>query len=142
MTTIRHYRGLDISLLVYPHRATQAGFGHNYEEGFDASIRISEPEFGMDKVRSRLFRVPGRRPFLNTGDARRACVAYAEMLIDEGRFDRAIWGPPERSGQVKPAAQARPRASGDEGFRQFDRAWSRNSRRDRALISRSLQEYE
>ena len=93
MNTIRQYRGLDISLLVYPHRATQAGFGHNYEEGFDASIRISEPESGMDKVRSRLFRVPGRRPFLNTGDARRACVAYAEMFIDEDRSGRAIWEP-------------------------------------------------
>lgn len=93
MTTIRHYRGLDISLLVYPHRATQAGFGHNYEEGFDASIRISEPDSGTDSVRSRLFRVPGRLPFLNTGDARRACVAYAEMLIDGGGPGRAIWAP-------------------------------------------------
>ncbi|TDQ72063.1 hypothetical protein [Paraburkholderia silvatlantica] len=93
MTTIRRYRGLDISLLVYPHRATEAGSGHNYEEGFDASIRISEPDSGMGKVRSRLFRVPGGRPFLNTGDARRACLAYAEMLIDKGGSDRAIWEP-------------------------------------------------
>jgi hypothetical protein len=88
MTTIRHYRGLDISLLVYPHRATQTGFGHNYEDGFDASIRISEPDSGMDNVRSCLFRVPGKRPFVNSGDARRACVAYAEMLIDGGQSGR------------------------------------------------------
>jgi hypothetical protein len=93
MSTIRHYRGLDISLLVYPSRATQAGFGRNYEEGFDASIRISEPDSGMDSLRSRIFRVPARRPFLSTGDARRACLAYAEMLIDAGGSSRAIWEP-------------------------------------------------
>ena len=90
MTTIHRYRGLDISLLVYPHRATRAGFGHNYDDGFDASIRISEPESGIDNARSRLFRVPGKRPFANTGDARRACVAYAEMLIDGDGFDRTV----------------------------------------------------
>jgi hypothetical protein len=93
MTTIRRYRGLDISLLVYPHRATQAGFGYNYEDGFDASIRISEPDSGIDNSRSRLFRVPGKHPFANTGDARRACVAYAEMLIDGHGFDRTIDAP-------------------------------------------------
>ena len=91
MTTIRHYRGLDISLLVYPHHATPAGSGHNYEEGFDASIRISEPGSGMDSAKSRLFRVPGTRPFENSGDARRASVAYAEMLIDGGRSGRSLW---------------------------------------------------
>ncbi|PXW22905.1 hypothetical protein [Paraburkholderia caballeronis] len=91
MTTVRHYRGLDISLLVYPHRATQTGFGHNYEDGFDASIRISEPDSVMDSPRSRLFRVPVKRPFMNAGDARRASVAYAEMLIDGDGGDRPIW---------------------------------------------------
>lgn len=91
MTTIRHYRGLDISLLVYPHHATQSGFGHNYDAGFDASIRISEPGSGIESARSRLFRVPGKRPFENTGDARRASVAYAEMLIDGGGSGRPIW---------------------------------------------------
>lgn len=91
MTTIRHYRGLDISLLVYPHSATRAGFGHNYEDGFDASIRISEPDSVNDIPRSRLFRVPGKRPFPNAGDARRASLAYAEMLIDDNGGDRTIW---------------------------------------------------
>lgn len=91
MSTIRHYRGLDISLLVYPHRATEAGFGHNYDEGFDASIRISEPDSGLTIARSRLFRVPGKRPFVNTGDARRASLVYAEMLIDGRASDRPIW---------------------------------------------------
>ena len=91
MTTVRHYRGLDISLLVYPHQATQPGSGRNYEEGFDASIRISEPGSGVDSEKSRLFRVPGKRPFENTGDARRASVAYAEMLIDGSGSGQPIW---------------------------------------------------
>jgi len=93
MTTIRHYRGMDISLLVYPHHATQAGSGHNYEEGFDASIRISDHGSGTDSAKSRLFRVPGKRPFENSGDARRASVAYAEMLIDGGKSGRSLWEP-------------------------------------------------
>jgi hypothetical protein len=93
MTTIRHYRGLDIALLVYPHRATLPGFGHNHADGFDASIRISEPDSTMQSTRSRLFRVPGKRPFMNAGDARRASLAYAEMLIDGEGPDRTIWEP-------------------------------------------------
>lgn len=93
MTTVRHYRGFDISLLVYPHRATESGYGHNYEEGFDASIRISEPGSLTDSPRSRLFRVPGKHPFMNAGDARRASVAYAEMLIDGDGADHTIWEP-------------------------------------------------
>ncbi|HEY2022946.1 hypothetical protein [Paraburkholderia sp.] len=99
MTTIRHYRGLDISLLVYPHRATEPGYGHNYDEGLDASIRISDPEFIADNPRSRLFRVPSKRPFANAGDARRASVAYAEMLIDGDGSDRTIWESPECASQ-------------------------------------------
>lgn len=91
MTATRHYRGLDISLLVYPHRATRTGHGHNYEEGFDASIRISEPDSVIDIPRSRVFRVPGNRPFAHAGDARRASVAYAELLIDGDGSDRTIW---------------------------------------------------
>ncbi|EEA02486.1 conserved hypothetical protein [Burkholderia sp. H160] len=91
MTTTRHYRGFDISLLVYPHCKTQPGYGHNYEEGFDASIRISDPDAVTDSPRSRLFRVPGKRPFGSAGDARRASVAYAEMLIDGDGSERTIW---------------------------------------------------
>ncbi|QCP48541.1 hypothetical protein FAZ95_04645 [Trinickia violacea] len=91
MTTICHYRGLDITLLVYPHRATQTGYGHNYEEGFDASIRISEPDSVMGSPRTRIFRVPGKNPFVNAGDARRASMAYAEMLIDGDGSDRTIF---------------------------------------------------
>ena len=59
MTTIfRLYRGLEIYLLVYPHRATLTGFGHNYEEGFEASVRICEPDTAANDRR----RIDSRRP--------------------------------------------------------------------------------
>ncbi|WP_206995594.1 hypothetical protein [Trinickia mobilis] len=93
-TTSRFYRGLEIHLLVYPHRATQTGFGHNYDEGFDASVRICEPDTAADGPRSRVFRVPGTRPFQNAGDARRASAVYAELLIDGGGPGRTIWDRP------------------------------------------------
>jgi len=83
MTTgFRLYRGLEVYPLVYPHRATAPGFGHNYDEGFDAAVRIQEPETPDGNSRSRVFRLPVVRPFQNAGDARRASTAYAERLID------------------------------------------------------------
>ncbi|MFD1560186.1 hypothetical protein ACFSHT_31830 [Paraburkholderia silviterrae] len=77
----RLYRGLEIYPLVYPHRPTEPGFGHNYDEGFDASVRIQEGEAVQDP-RSRVFGIAVARPFRSAGDARRASVAYAEHLID------------------------------------------------------------
>jgi hypothetical protein len=88
-TTARFYRGLEIHLLVYPHNATQSGFGHNYDEGFDASVRICEPDTA--NPRCRVFHVPGIRPFPSAGDARRASAVYAEHLIDGGGSDHTIW---------------------------------------------------
>ena len=83
MTTgFRLYRGLEVYPLVYPHRATSAGFGHNYDEGFDAAVRIQEPGDSAATSRSRVFRLPVLHPFRNAGDARRASTAYAEHLID------------------------------------------------------------
>ena len=84
MTTgLRLYRGLEIYPLVYPHRATTAAGGHNYDEGFDAAVRIQEPESSQATSRSRVFRLAQPRPFQNAGDARRASTAYAVRLIDE-----------------------------------------------------------
>lgn len=91
-TTSRFYRGLEIYPLVYPRQATQTGFGHNYDEGFDASVRISESDTTTDSPRSRVFRVPGVRPFQNAGDARRASAVYAEQLIDGGVSAQTLWG--------------------------------------------------
>ncbi|PLZ01579.1 hypothetical protein CY652_15510 [Burkholderia sp. WAC0059] len=83
MTTgFRLYRGLEVYPLVYPHRATTPGSGHNYDEGFDAAVRIQEPGDAVSTSRSRVFRLEVHRPFQNAGDARRASTAYAEHLID------------------------------------------------------------
>ncbi|CAM2197425.1 conserved protein of unknown function [Paraburkholderia kururiensis] len=83
MTTgLRLYRGLEIYPLVYPHRATESGLGHNYDEGFDAAVRIQEPGSSNGISRSRVFRLSSATPFRNAGDARRASTAYAEHLID------------------------------------------------------------
>ncbi|WP_042267250.1 hypothetical protein [Paraburkholderia heleia] len=81
-TVLRFYRGLEIYPLVYPHRPTAAGGGHNYGEGFDAAVRIQEPESSAGTSRSRVFRLAQRTPFQNAGDARRASAAYAVRLID------------------------------------------------------------
>ncbi len=83
MTTgFRLYRGLEVSPLVYPHRATVPGVGHNYDEGFDAAVRIQNPGSATGAPRSRVFRLVVSRPFECAGDARRASASYAEKLID------------------------------------------------------------
>lgn len=81
-TTFRFYRGLEIEPLVYPHHPTEPGFGHNYEEGFNAAVRIRDAQDAADTPSSRVFELAVDRPFSNAGDARRASVAYAERLID------------------------------------------------------------
>lgn len=81
-TNVRFYHGLAIHPLVYPHRPTQSGFGHNYDEGFDAAVRIQELDGLPRTPRSRVFGLLVKTPFLNAGDARRASIAYAEHLID------------------------------------------------------------
>lgn len=78
----RLYRGLEIYPLVYPHRPTAPGFGHNYDEGFDAAVRIQESQDPGVTSRSRVFGLAVATPFENAGDARRASIAYAERLID------------------------------------------------------------
>ncbi|WMY08284.1 hypothetical protein [Paraburkholderia phenoliruptrix] len=91
MTTgFRHYRGLEVCPLVYPHRATEPGRGHNYDEGFDAAVRIEEPTSSGEAPRSRVFRLAVTRPFQSAGDARRASTAYAERLIDTCSQDTNI----------------------------------------------------
>lgn len=91
MTTgFRLYRGLEVYPLVYPHRATEPGSGHNYDEGFDAAVRIQAPGSLGDAPRSRVFRLAVTRPFQNAGDARRASNAYAEHLIDTCSQDTNI----------------------------------------------------
>jgi hypothetical protein len=81
-TAFRFYRGLEVYPLVYPHRAAEPGRGHNYDEGFDAAVRIQQPGNSVGTSRSRVFKLQVIRPFQNSGDARRASTAYAERLID------------------------------------------------------------
>jgi hypothetical protein len=81
-TDFRLYRGLEVYPLVYPHRAATPGGGRNYEEGFDAAVRIQEPGSSENTPRSRVFKLAVARPFENAGDARRASATYAEHLID------------------------------------------------------------
>jgi hypothetical protein len=89
-TAFRLYRGLEVYPLVFPHRATEPGTGRNYDEGFDAAVRIQEPDAAGGEPRSRVFRLAETRPFQNTGDARRASTAYAERLIDTCSKDTSI----------------------------------------------------
>lgn len=84
------YRGLEICPLVFPHRAAQPGGGHNYDEGFDAAVRIQEPGNPGGTARGRVFRLAGLTPFQSTGDARRASTAYAERLIDTCPQDTSV----------------------------------------------------
>ena len=81
-TAVRLYRGLEVYPLVYPHRPTSPGAAHNYDEGFDAAVRIQQPAGAEGVSRSRVFRLESAKPFQNAGDARRASTAYAEQLID------------------------------------------------------------
>lgn len=81
-TTLRLYRGLEVYPLVFPHRATEPGRARNYDEGFDAAVRIQDPGGAEQASRSRTFRIAVRMPFRNAGDARRASTAFAEHLIE------------------------------------------------------------
>jgi hypothetical protein len=90
-TNFRLYRGLEIYPLVYPHRITKPGFAHNYDEGFDAAVRVREPEQEAVEVRSRVFRLNPEKPFQSAGDARRASISYAERLIDECPPGKTVW---------------------------------------------------
>ncbi|HVE11420.1 MAG TPA: hypothetical protein VNE00_29460 [Paraburkholderia sp.] len=85
------YRGLQVCPLVYPRRPTKAGYAHNYDDGFDAAVRINELEETASGMRSRVFLLPADRPFESGGEARRASIAYAEGLIDGCAPGQTIW---------------------------------------------------
>lgn len=79
------YRGLEIYPLVFPRRPTVFGRAHNYDDGFDAAVRIHEPNSENTKSRSRVFRLSPEDAYASAGDARRAGTAYAEQVIDTSR---------------------------------------------------------
>ncbi|CAB3759694.1 hypothetical protein [Paraburkholderia humisilvae] len=85
------YRGLQVCPLVYPRHPTKSGYAHNYDDGFDAAVRIKELDGTETGVRSRVFLLEVDRPFENSGDARRASIAFAEGLIDGCPAGQTIW---------------------------------------------------
>lgn len=85
------YRGLEIYPLVFPRRPTVFGRAHNYDDGFDAAVRIHEPNSENTKSRSRVFRLSPEDAYASAGDARRASTAYAEQVIDTSPQKRAFF---------------------------------------------------
>jgi hypothetical protein len=85
------YKGLQVCPLVYPRHPTKSGYAHNYDDGFDAAVRIWELDGPETGIRSRVFVLPVDRPFENSGDARRASIAFAETLIDRCSAGQTIW---------------------------------------------------
>jgi hypothetical protein len=85
------YKGLQVSPLIYPRQRTKAGYAHNYDEGFDAAVRIDDADALEADRRSRVFLVPAGKPFQNSGDARRASIVFAEHLIDACPSGQTVW---------------------------------------------------
>jgi hypothetical protein len=80
--SIRTYRGLEITPLVYPRKKRIPGRSYDYDAGFDASVRISRRSVEGELSEGRIFRVPGMFPFDGGGKARLASINYAEQVID------------------------------------------------------------
>jgi hypothetical protein len=90
-TNAHFYRGYEIYPLVYPHRPAQAGYAHNYDDGFDAAVRICQRGFDAALTHSRVFKLQMRTPFGTAGDARRASMQYAEQVIDACNGGQTVW---------------------------------------------------
>ncbi|MGN6809089.1 MAG: hypothetical protein ACTHJZ_24550, partial [Trinickia sp.] len=71
-TGFHSYRGLELYPLVFPHQAAKPGFAHNYDEGFDAAVRIQEMEDAGAGARTPRIPRTVKRPVEKDGDARRA----------------------------------------------------------------------
>jgi hypothetical protein len=120
----RLYRGLEIHPFVFPRRPTLSGRAHDYGEGFDAAVRIQEPTVESIPSRSRVFRLVTQSAYRSAGDARRACTAYAEQVIDSCPPDKAFfeWDTGESvSMETKRNAQGSPAPSKRRIFADFTR---------------------
>jgi len=82
------YRGFEIFPLIYPH----AQFGdcrvRNYETGFDAAVKICLHGTDTTVTRSQTFKLLEDSPYASAGDARRASLRYAEVVIDQERGEQ------------------------------------------------------
>jgi hypothetical protein len=82
---VKTYKGFEIHPLVYPHRSGNSQTSRNPDAGYEASVRICR--VGADAAaQGRVFRLPRMWPFEGAGEARLACMAHAEQLID-GQVD-------------------------------------------------------
>jgi hypothetical protein len=84
------YRGFEIHPLIYPHLTAEDGRSHNYEAGFDAAVRICLRGTDTSLTQSRTFKLVNGSPFRNAGDARRASLQYAEVIIDTHVGDHLV----------------------------------------------------
>lgn len=82
------YRGFEIFPLIYPHTQVGDGRNHNYEAGFDAAVKICLRGTDTTVTRSQTFQLLKGSPYASAGDARRASLRYAEVVIDEKRGDQ------------------------------------------------------
>lgn len=77
------YRGFEIYPLVFPLAETKEGFGHNYEDGFVAAVKICLRGTDTTLTSSDTFKLSDGRPFESAGAARRASLKYGETIIDQ-----------------------------------------------------------
>ncbi|WP_126283750.1 hypothetical protein [Burkholderia stagnalis] len=82
------YRGFEIYPLIYPRSPTTQSAGHDYDDGFDAAVKICLRGTDASLTRSLTFRVADAAPFPSSGAARRASIRYAENLIDTNDGER------------------------------------------------------
>lgn len=81
--SMHRYCGFEIYPLVYPHSGMMEGPGHNYEDGFDAAVKICLRGTDTTVTRSETFKLSENPPFSSAGAARRASLKYAEGVIDQ-----------------------------------------------------------
>ena len=77
------YCGFEIYPLVYPRSQRKEGSGHNYEDGFDAAVKICLRGTDATSTHSDTFKLNEERPFASAGAARLASLKYGEAIIDQ-----------------------------------------------------------
>lgn len=80
------YMGFEIHPLVFLRAKDQAQYQPEHQtradRGFDVAVRICRPGELSGSVHSRVFSMPRKTAFSDTGDARREAALYGESVID------------------------------------------------------------
>ncbi|AOK50339.1 hypothetical protein WT60_26330 [Burkholderia sp. MSMB617WGS] len=76
------YRGFEIYPLIYAHTQTTDGASRNYDDGFDAAVKICLRDTDTALTCSDTYKLDESPPFSTAGAARRASLEYAKGLID------------------------------------------------------------